>query len=78
MTNTIVITGSSTGLGRATSLLFASKGWTVIATMRNPAKDTELSRVAGISVMPLDVTQPAEIAETAAAAFNNCRLKPTD
>ena len=75
MTKTIVITGSSTGLGRATALLFASKGWTVLATMRNPAKDTELSRVPGIRVMPLDVTQPAQIAETAAAALS---LGPVD
>jgi NADP-dependent 3-hydroxy acid dehydrogenase YdfG len=30
---TIFITGSSSGLGRATAKLFASKGWKVIATM---------------------------------------------
>jgi NAD(P)-dependent dehydrogenase (short-subunit alcohol dehydrogenase family) len=32
----IFITGSSSGLGRATAKLFASNGWKVIATMRNP------------------------------------------
>jgi len=39
---TIFITGSSTGLGRATAKLFASHGWKVIATMRTPEKETEL------------------------------------
>ena len=34
--NAIFITGSSSGLGRATAKLFASKGWKVIASMRNP------------------------------------------
>ncbi|WP_293904057.1 SDR family oxidoreductase [Phenylobacterium sp.] len=69
MTKTIFITGSSTGLGRATALLFASKGWTVIATMRNPTSETELTKVVGITVLPLDVTDPAQIAETAKAAL---------
>ncbi|HEX7885107.1 MAG TPA: SDR family oxidoreductase [Phenylobacterium sp.] len=69
MTKTIFITGSSTGLGRATALLFARKGWKVIATMRSPAKETELNTVAGITVMALDVTDPAGIAATAKAAL---------
>ena len=69
MSQTIFITGSSTGLGRATALLFAAKGWTVIATMRNPDKETELGKVPGITLMPLDVTDPAQIAETAKAAL---------
>lgn len=75
MSQTIFITGSSTGLGRASALLFASKGWKVIATMRNPAKETELQKVAGITVLPLDVTDPAQIAETAKAAL---ALGPVD
>ncbi len=75
MTKTIFITGASTGLGRATALLFAGKGWKVIATMRDPAKETELGKVAGITVMPLDVTNPAQIAETAKAAL---ALGPVD
>ncbi|HZG24974.1 MAG TPA: SDR family NAD(P)-dependent oxidoreductase, partial [Chitinophagaceae bacterium] len=31
MNRTIFITGASSGLGKATAKLFASKGWTVIA-----------------------------------------------
>ena len=45
---TIFITGSSSGLGRATAKLFASKGWKVIATMRNPEKETELNNISGV------------------------------
>jgi NAD(P)-dependent dehydrogenase (short-subunit alcohol dehydrogenase family) len=61
---TIFITGSSSGLGRATAKLFASKGWKVIATMRNPDKETELDKIAGVVLLPLDVTDPKQIKET--------------
>ena len=69
MSKTVFITGSSTGLGRASALLFASRGWKVIATMRNPAKESELGKVAGITLLPLDVTKPAQIEEAAAKAL---------
>lgn len=69
MSKTIFITGSSTGLGRASALLFAARGWKVIATMRNPAKEAELGAVAGITLLPLDVTKPAQIEEAAAKAL---------
>ena len=58
---TIFITGSSTGLGRATTKLFASKGWKVIATMRNPEKEAELNLLSGVASLPLDVTDPQQI-----------------
>ena len=75
MTKTIFITGSSTGLGRATALLFAQKGWKVIATMRSPEKETELGAVPGITLLPLDVTDPAQIK---AAAEKALALGPVD
>ena len=62
---TIFITGASSGLGRATAKLFASKGWNVIATMRNPEKETELSQLSGLKLLALDVTDPDQIKETA-------------
>ena len=58
---TIFITGASTGLGNAAAKLFASKGWNVIATMRTPEKDTELSAIPNITLLPLDVTRPDQI-----------------
>ncbi|MBI1197712.1 MAG: SDR family NAD(P)-dependent oxidoreductase [Phenylobacterium sp.] len=75
MTQTIFITGASTGLGRAAALLFAKRGWKVIATMRNPDKEAELKATPGVTVMRLDVTKPAEIAEAAKAAL---ALGPVD
>jgi NAD(P)-dependent dehydrogenase (short-subunit alcohol dehydrogenase family) len=57
----IFITGSSSGLGRATAKLFASKGWKVIASMRDPKKEKELGNISGVTLMTLDVTAPHEI-----------------
>ncbi|MCU0685899.1 MAG: SDR family oxidoreductase [Polyangiaceae bacterium] len=74
MSKTIFITGSSTGLGRATAHLFASRGWKVIATMRKPAGD-ELGQTAGITLLPLDVTEPAQID---AAVRRALELGPVD
>lgn len=77
---TIFITGSSSGLGRAATKLFASRGWMVIATMRTPEKEEELSKLPGVALVPLDITDRRQIesavarAETLAAVdvvFNN-------
>jgi NAD(P)-dependent dehydrogenase (short-subunit alcohol dehydrogenase family) len=61
----IFITGSSSGLGRATAMLFASKGWRVIASMRDPKKEKELGNISGVTLMALDVTDPHEIESVA-------------
>lgn len=66
---TIFITGASTGLGKATAKLFASKGWKVIATMRKPENEKELNLINNISLLPLDVTNPAQIKETTQKAI---------
>lgn len=64
MQKTIFITGASAGLGKATAKLFQSKGWNVIAAMRNPAKETELNLLENISLVSLDVTNVSQINET--------------
>jgi NADP-dependent 3-hydroxy acid dehydrogenase YdfG len=55
MNKTILITGASSGIGKETAKLFQSKGWNVIATMRNPDNETELNQLPNILVAPLDV-----------------------
>lgn len=62
---TIFITGASAGLGRATAKLFASKGWKVVASMRDPNKEKELGSISGIQLTPLDVTDPHQIESVA-------------
>jgi len=74
MTQTIFITGASTGLGYASAKLFAAKGWKVIATMRDPSK-SDLGAIPGVTLMPLDVTNAAQIKDTAAKAL---ALGPVD
>jgi NAD(P)-dependent dehydrogenase (short-subunit alcohol dehydrogenase family) len=69
MQQTIFITGASSGLGKAAVILFQRKGWKVIATMRHPEKETELSQLEGVTLLPLDVTNPAQIAATAQLAI---------
>ena len=72
---TIFITGASSGLGKATANLFAARGWNVIATMRHPEHETELTQVPGVLLLPLDVTNLAQIEATVQRAI---ALHPID
>jgi short-subunit dehydrogenase len=64
MSKTIFITGTSSGIGKATAKLYASKGWTVIATMRKPENETELNQLENVILLPLDVNNAKQIEET--------------
>ncbi|MFZ0596851.1 MAG: SDR family oxidoreductase [Flavobacterium sp.] len=64
MHKTIFITGASSGLGKSTAKLFQSKGWLVIASMRNPEKETELNKLKNVIILPLDVTDAEQIIST--------------
>jgi NAD(P)-dependent dehydrogenase (short-subunit alcohol dehydrogenase family) len=64
MKKTIFITGASSGLGKATALLFAAKGWNVIASMRKPQDAKDLAGHGNIQVVALDVTDASRIEPT--------------
>lgn len=61
MQKTILITGASSGIGKETSFYFAKQGWNVIATMRNPERETQLIQQPNILVTALEVTEPKSI-----------------
>ena len=55
MSKTILITGSSSGIGKATAKYFSEQGWNVVATMRTPEKEDELKKQDNVLVTKLDV-----------------------
>jgi NAD(P)-dependent dehydrogenase (short-subunit alcohol dehydrogenase family) len=64
MSKTVLVTGASTGIGRASALLLAREGFTVYAGVRKDADGQAL----GPTVIPikLDVTDAGQIAEAVA------------
>jgi NAD(P)-dependent dehydrogenase (short-subunit alcohol dehydrogenase family) len=73
---TILITGTSSGIGRETVKRFQSEGWNVAATMRNPEKETELQTLDNVAVFPLDVTRTESIHAAVAGTLD--RFKGLD
>jgi NAD(P)-dependent dehydrogenase (short-subunit alcohol dehydrogenase family) len=61
MNKTVLITGSSTGIGRAAVTYFHNKGWNVVATMRSPEKEKELNLLSNVICPKLDVTSEDSI-----------------
>ncbi|PTQ96600.1 NADP-dependent 3-hydroxy acid dehydrogenase YdfG [Mucilaginibacter yixingensis] len=68
MKNTILITGASSGFGRAAVKLFQEQGWNVVATMRSPEKEETLRGLENVALVRLDVTNPESIREAVAEA----------
>jgi NAD(P)-dependent dehydrogenase (short-subunit alcohol dehydrogenase family) len=62
MNKTVIITGASSGFGKATARYFAAQGWNVVATMRTPEQETELTQLPNVLVTRLDMQDPATIA----------------
>ncbi|SDG22013.1 SDR family oxidoreductase [Halorientalis regularis] len=57
---TVLITGASSGIGRATAETFEAEGWTVYATARD-TDDIEGLAEAGCVTQELDVTEPEHV-----------------
>lgn len=68
MTKTILVTGTSSGYGKATAEFFLSRGWNVIATMRRPDPDRLVGNTDRLRVLPLDMTDEQSIAALIDAA----------
>lgn len=66
MKKTILITGSSSGFGKAAAQKFAAEGWNVIATMRKP----ETSDLENVFVTRLDVEDAASIQAAVTAGLD--------
>ncbi|MFA8298716.1 MAG: SDR family oxidoreductase [Hyphomicrobiales bacterium] len=67
---TILITGASTGIGKETAKYFHAKGWNVIATMRKPDAEEELTQLDNVLVTQLDVTDLHSIDAAVKLAIN--------
>lgn len=69
MSKTILITGASSGIGKASAIKFNSEGWNVIATMRSPQKEQELNKLDNMLITKLDVQDTTSITTTIAAGI---------
>jgi NAD(P)-dependent dehydrogenase (short-subunit alcohol dehydrogenase family) len=54
----VLITGTSSGIGRAIASAFAAKGYEVFGTSRNPQRNES---IAGVELLPLDVSDQASV-----------------
>ena len=61
MPNTVLITGTSSGYGKATAELFLERGWNVLATMRRPDPAVFAASSDRLKVLPLEVTDERSI-----------------
>ena len=63
----VLITGCSTGIGRALVPLCRAAGWGVVATARRPESLADLPAGEDLRILPLDVTEAGSVAAAAAA-----------
>lgn len=70
MSKTILITGASSGIGKATAAHFQAKGWNVVATMRKVEDGKELADLENVLVTRLDLLDGASIKAAVAAGVD--------
>ena len=66
---TAVVTGASTGIGRATARMLQARGWRVFPTVRNPT-DFELLQGEGFEPVELDLADADSVAHAAKAILD--------
>jgi NAD(P)-dependent dehydrogenase (short-subunit alcohol dehydrogenase family) len=70
MKKTVLITGTSSGLGKACAKVFVKNGWNVLATMRRPDREEELTKLRDVLVTRLDVEDQLTIREAIEAGID--------
>ncbi|GGM50380.1 SDR family oxidoreductase [Dactylosporangium sucinum] len=68
MDRTALVTGASSGIGKATAAALAARGYRVVGTSRDPESLTAGQRPDGVSFLPLDLGDDASIEALAGAA----------
>ena len=58
---TVLITGAGGGIGKQTTLFFAKKNWTVIATLLHENEDKDLKNIPNVFCYEMDVTSTKSI-----------------
>ncbi|NOU58369.1 SDR family oxidoreductase [Marinifilum caeruleilacunae] len=71
MRKTVIITGTSSGFGKLSAKKFQQEGWNVIATMRNPEKETELHLLDHVLLCQLDVADNQSIKKAIAEGIKH-------
>lgn len=69
MNKTVLITGTSSGYGKAIAELFLERGWNVVATMRQPKSEIFNAPGDQLKLLPLDVTDSGSISRAVADAI---------
>jgi NAD(P)-dependent dehydrogenase (short-subunit alcohol dehydrogenase family) len=66
MTRTVLVTGASSGIGRACAIALKARGFRVFAGVRK-SDDAEAARTASLTPVMLDVTEESSVAEAVAS-----------
>lgn len=69
MSQTVLITGASSGFGEAAARRFADEGWNVVATMRDPEAGRSLAGRGSVLLTRLDVEDRPSIDSAVAAGI---------